>query len=138
MRKLIIPALGAFALLAGLWSIGMGAAPDTDPVVSGSVGAAGKVGGAAFTVSNIEAGTTCRVVRGERLTHRSMRFTAKESCEDVFAGLSRAANWTDTGDGTAVVTDASGAVILTFVQSDGLAYEVLDPPSLAITMRATD
>ena len=35
MRKLIIPALGAFALIAGLWSIGMGAAPDTDPVVSG-------------------------------------------------------------------------------------------------------
>ena len=139
MRKLIIPGLGAFALLAGLWSIGMGAAPDTDPVVSSSIGAAGKLaGGAAFTISNIEAGTTCRVERGERLTHRSLRFTARDSCEDVYAGLSRAATWTDTGDGTAVVTDASGAVILAFVQSDGLAYEVLDPPRPAITMRSTD
>ncbi|HVK92009.1 MAG TPA: hypothetical protein VM468_11505 [Mycoplana sp.] len=137
MRKLIMPAVGAFAVLAGLWSIDKGAPPDLDPVVSGSIRAE-KQAGTAFSVSNIEAKTACRVLRGERLTHRSMRFTASGACEDVFAGLSHASTWTETGDGTAVVTDASGEAILTLAESDGLAYEVLDPPSAMITMSVTD
>jgi hypothetical protein len=139
MRKLIMPAVGAIALLAGLWSIGESAPPDIDPVVSGSIEKLGSAAdGTAFSVSNIETSTTCRVSRGERLTNRSMQMTVSADCEPVWSGLSRASTWTQTGDGTVVVADASGNAILTLAESDGLAYEALDPPNAMITMKAAD
>ncbi|SOC36861.1 hypothetical protein SAMN05892877_103200 [Rhizobium subbaraonis] len=136
MRKVIIPSIGALALVAGLWSLDADSAPDVDPVVSGSIPKIGRAeNGVGFSVSNIETKAQCSLTRGEKLTHRSMRLTPEGPCEDVWPGLSHAANWTETGDGTVVVSGVTGDAILTLAETDGL-YEVIDPSNAVITMQA--
>lgn len=137
MRKLIMPALGAIVLLAGVWSLD-GTTPDVDPVISGSIPRdTGPAAGKAFAVANIETKADCVLTRGERMTHHSMRMAASAACEEVWSGLSHASTWTEAGDGTVVVTDAAGDAILTLAETDGL-YEVIDPSGAIITLRAAE
>lgn len=139
MRYVIIPAVCAIALVAGIWSLALGTSPDVDPVVSGSIQRPSKpTGDKLFSVSNVEAQTACAVSRGERLTNRSMRFAAARGCEQVWPGLSNAATWTETGDGTVVLSDATGDAVLTLAESDGMAYEAIDPPNAVVTLNAAD
>ncbi|MCV3735992.1 AprI/Inh family metalloprotease inhibitor [Rhizobium sp. TRM96647] len=138
MRKLIMPALGAALVLAGVWSIGGTTPPDVDPVISGSIPRdAGSAAGKAFSVANIETKADCVLTRGERMTHHSMRMTASDACDAVWSGLSHASSWTEAGDGTVVLTDAAGDAILTLAETDGL-YEVIDPSGAIITLRAAE
>ena len=137
MRKVILPAVCAIALLAGIWSLDAGAPLDVDPVVSGSIQTT-PMGDKLFSVSNAGAQTACAVSRGEKLTNRSMRFAAARGCDEVWPGLSSVATWTETGDGTVVLSDAAGDAILTLAEGDGFAYEALDPPNAMITMSAAE
>lgn len=139
MRKMITPAVCAIAVLAGIWSFDLGASPDVDPVVSGSIQRiAESTGEKLFSVSNVEAETACAVSRGEKLTNRSMRFAAARGCEQVWPGLSSATTWTETGDGTVVLSNATGDAILTLSEGDGLAYETVDPSNAMVTLSAAD
>ncbi len=138
MRKRTMMATGAIVLLAGVWSLGGTPSPDVDPVVSGSIPKdAGAAGGLAFLVSNVETRADCQLTRGERMTHHSMRMTASAACEDVWLGLSHASTWTEAGDGTVIVANASGDAILTLAETDGL-YEVIDPSGAIITLRMAE
>ncbi|MBD9373569.1 AprI/Inh family metalloprotease inhibitor [Rhizobium sp. ARZ01] len=139
MRKVIMPAVCVIALLAGIWSLDAGTPPDVDPVVSGSIRKpADLTGDKLFSVSNVEAQTACAVSRGEKLTNRSMRFAAARGCEQVWPGLSNAATWTETGDGTVVLSNAAGDAILTLAEGDGPAYETVDPSNAMITLNGAD
>lgn len=139
MRKVIMPVVGAMALFAGYWSLDRDMPTGVDPIVSGSIQKKMSSGSAKnFSLSNIEAASTCTISRGDSLTYRSMRLTVSAECENVWQGLSHAATWTETGDGSVVIAGVSGDDILTLMQGDGSAYEVLDPPNAMITINATN
>lgn len=138
MRMLTMTATGAIVLLAGVWSFGVTPSPDVDPVISGSIPKnAGGTGGIAILVSNVETRADCQITRRERMTHHSTRMSASAACEDVWLGLSHASTWTEAGDGTVVIANASGDAILTLAETDGL-YEVIDPSGAIITLRMAE
>lgn len=158
MRILFLPAVGVLAVMAGAWSLGGAGTPtptaeDVDPVVSGSIPRAAQHGaaqagsgssgtsharaGKTFAIANIEARSECIITRGEQVTHFGTKMSVTGDCEQVWSGLSRAATWTDAGDGTVVVADASGEAILTLAETDGL-YEVIDPSNAIITMQSAE
>lgn len=138
MRKVMLPAGCVLALLAGIWSLDGASLPDVDPVISGSVHNDAPAGDKLFAVTNVEAETACAVSRGEKLTNRSMRLAAARGCEQVWPGLSHVVTWTETGDGTVVLSDAAGGAVLTLTEGDGMAYEAIDPSNAVITLNAAD
>ncbi|MCF3643197.1 hypothetical protein LXM94_24885 [Rhizobium sp. TRM95111] len=125
MKILTFAGIGAM-LLVGIWAAG----DRPDPVISNSVPTQGR----SLSISNITAATACLAERGERLSNRSSRFMTETACDTVWPGLSRATTWTENGDGTAVLADASGTAVLTVAQSDGAAYEAVDVPDAIITL----
>ena len=140
MKVLIVAGVSAMVSL-GLWSSADHEAPkDLDPVVSGTVAAriASRPGARSYSISNIVASTACLAERGEKVSSRSLRFAAGEDCEQVWPGLSQAQTWTENSDGTVVVANARGEAILTVVDGDGLAYEVMDPPDAMVTLVSAD
>jgi hypothetical protein len=140
MKMLVVAGMAAMVSF-GLWSSAdHEVLADLDPVVSGTVATriASTTGARSYSISNIVASTACLAERGEKVSSRSLRFAAGKDCEQVWPGLSQAQTWTENGDGTVVVADARGEAILTVVDGDGLAYEVMDPPDAMVTLVATD
>lgn len=135
MKTLTIAALAGIASF-GLWTVAAHETPTIDPVISNSVPV--RTAARSYTVSNVTASTACLVERGGRLSSRSESFAAGADCETVWPGLSRAHTWIDNGDGTVVLADTQGEDILTIVESDGLAYETVEPADALLTMVVAD
>lgn len=91
-----------------------------------------------FTVSNMQNRTACLISRGAMTTQRSSGVIAGDDCAAVWPGLAAARNWTDNGDGTVDLTDASGGEILTLGLGDGVAYESLEPADASIALTAVN
>lgn len=117
-----------------LWNFVGPANDGVDPVVSGSI--VRDASKQSFSVANMADQSTCVVERGSAVTGRSHLFSAPQDCDKVWPGLADAKTWTQNEDGTVILSDAGGQAVLTVSESDGVAYEVLEPAGLAMTFKA--
>jgi hypothetical protein len=117
--------------LGGLWFYNPDENPGIDPIISASISPDKATD---FTISNISNRAACLVVRGRATTAHSHILSPGKDCESVWPGLTSAKNWTQNDDGTVVLTDASGAAILTLGLGDGVDYESLEPANAIITV----
>jgi hypothetical protein len=89
---------------------------------------------AIFSVSNFTRKTVCIVERGAALTSRSRDFYAPPDCEQVWPGLARASNWTQNEDGSVIISDSNGAILLTLVRGRHFSYEAADEPGADLAL----
>lgn len=131
--------MAALALIGGfaVWQhFAVRSAPDdpgVDPFTSASISASPL---AEFTLANPQSGTVCIAERGGSLTSQSRSFSAGKDCDSVWPGLSAVRNWTENGDGSVVLSNASGEQVLTVSIGDGVDYEALEPPNAVLTLTA--
>ncbi|MDX3927698.1 MAG: hypothetical protein QHC90_18055 [Shinella sp.] len=137
MKVLVVAIVSGIAAL-GLWSMTQGSGGAVDPIATGSIATVPKAGEKIYSISNVAQDTACLAERGEKLSTRSLRFSAGQDCDRVWPGLSRAKTWTENGDGTVILANSSGEAIITIAESDGLAYEALEPANALLTMTAAD
>ena len=91
-----------------------------------------------FTVSNMESGTACLLVKGRQVSARSSAVIADPDCNMVWPRLERARNWTQNADGTVLVTDDRGASILTLTIGDGIDFVALEPSNAVVALMAAN
>lgn len=127
--------LGVAAIGGPLWWFSPAHEATADPIVTASVERGDRQ---AFTVSNIENRTACLIVRGESTTRRSSALHAEEDCASVWPRLTEARNWTESGEGTVVLTDGRGEQILTLGFGDGVAFEALEPSDAVLVLTAAN
>jgi hypothetical protein len=118
----------------GLWMMGPAKEPQADPIVSASINA----GDQSYTVSNMESGTACLITRGARISGHSRTIKPGSDCEAVWPRLTEARNWTQNDDSTVVLSDASGAAILTLGLGDGVDFEALEPANAVLAFNAVN
>lgn len=116
----------------GLWLVGPAKEPPVDPIISASV----KKGDQDYTVSNIQTGAACLITRGNRLSSHSRHVKPGNDCETVWPRLSETRNWTQNDDNTVLLTDASGAEILTLGLGDGVDFESLEPANAVLAFNS--
>jgi hypothetical protein len=124
--------LTVFAAGFALWMLGPAKEPGTDPIISASV----KAGDQDYTVSNMENGTACLVTRGRTVTSHSREIKPGTDCDSVWPGLTHARNWTQTDDGTVLLTNGGGEPILTLGLGDGVDFESLEPANAVLAFNA--
>ncbi len=106
--------------------------PAVDPLVSGSIAQPAL----AFNATNVDGSASCRVMRGQPVSHRSRQFSATADCDSVWPGLAEAKTWTENEDGTVILANASGSAVLTIVEGDGPGYETMEPAGASVMLRA--
>jgi hypothetical protein len=118
----------------GLWLMGPVKEPAADPIVSASI----RTGDQDYTVSNMENGAACLITRGQHTGGHSRTIKPGSDCEAVWPGLAEARNWTQNDDNTVVLSDASGAAILTLGLGDGVDFEAVEPANAVLAFNAVN
>lgn len=124
--------LAFMALVAGVgYFTLMPVQQPVDPIVSASIKPANQTD---YTVSNMENGAACLIGSGRAVSARSHQLNPGQDCDAVWPGLAQARNWTQNGDGTVVLTDRSGAQVLTLGLGDGVDFESLEPANAVLAL----
>ncbi|QRM56715.1 hypothetical protein [Sinorhizobium sp. BG8] len=136
MKMLMIASMAAI-VASGLWAFASRQVQDgPDPIVVASIAKPNPQ--KTYSIANAAEHTSCLAQRGEKLSNRSLRFSAGPDCDLVWPGLSKARTWIETGDGMVVVGNAKGEAIITIAEGDGLAYEAIEPSDALLTMAVVD
>lgn len=131
MKAFVLAA--AVVMLGGVGAVALHQGkPAVDPLVSGSIAPPA----IAYNATNLDGSASCRVMRGQPVSHRSRQFSATADCDSVWPGLAEAKTWTENEDGTVILANSSGAAVLTIVEGDGPGYETMEPPGAAVMLRA--
>lgn len=82
---------------------------------------------------NSASGQTCHIKMLTKAVHGAAKLAADGACDDVSAGLSKAASWVEGAKGTAQIIGSDGQTILSVGPSDGFAYETSGSDSDIVT-----
>ena len=139
IRSHIDPTASSIATLvaASLAALGLAyivpggaAAPVASSEITGSIAPAPAI----WQISNDLSGETCIARPGPRISNGAHSLALDENCTDVHDALPAAAVWYENLDGIVSLTDASGRVLVSFAQADGIGLEAFEPAQVMLSL----
>jgi hypothetical protein len=89
-----------------------------------------------FTVRNHADGRSCIVKLHRAEGYNVHRIEPSENCAAVTGMLASARAWRENNDGLVAITDRSGKSLMKLIPGDGLAWEVIEPRNIALSLEA--
>lgn len=128
---------GVLALLAAASLADMpGADVGIDPIVTASQGISKSPVYDHYMLVDHRSNRSCLVALYRAPGYDVHRVEAGEECSDIHASLADARVWHETPQGEVTLADIRGNKIMSLAPGDGMAYEVLAPANVLLSMEA--